>query len=205
MALTKDFPEFVLASASPRRRELLEQAGYRFRVVPPPLSEPSAALLRLHPPQLAESLAYFKARAVQPLAPSELILAADTIVAVGARIIGKPRDEQDAREILKTLSSTRHSVITGLAVLLPHNRCGAPGPQERFMASDETCVTMRPMSPEDIEQYIQSGEWRDKAGAYAIQETGDHFITKLEGSFSNVVGLPLELVDRLFAQVRYCL
>ena len=191
----RNYPEFVLASRSPRRRQLLEQAGYRFRVVPPPLPEPSCPALAVAPAQLAEALAYFKARAVARRLPDEIVLGADTVVACGGRLLGKARDADEARRMLSTLSGTRHAVITGLALLAPAGGAGlAP---RRYLASETTYVTMRPLSDQEIDRYVASGEWRDKAGAYAIQENADAFVERLEGSFSNVVGLPVELLGRL--------
>jgi septum formation protein len=103
------------------------------------------------------------------------------------------------------LSGTRHSVITGLAVLLPPPPADAD-PQEpsswRLLASETTYVTMRRLSGLEIDQYVASGEWRDKAGAYAIQQTADRFVRRIEGSFTNVVGLPMELLGRMLRQVR---
>jgi septum formation protein len=186
-------PEFVLASSSPRRRQLLQEAGYRFTVVEPSVAEPDEAFTGLSPAQQAESLAYFKARAVSDLYPGRCVLGADTIVAVGAKVLGKPGDADDARTMLQNLSSTHHAVITGVALLTPDCR--------RIIASDVTYVTMRAITPEEIQQYIDSGEWIGKAGAYAIQETADRFVAKVEGSFSNIVGLPMELLARMLERI----
>jgi septum formation protein len=182
----------ILASASPRRRQLLVSAGIPFEVIVPTIHEPDEIVTRLPPVQQAESLAYFKARAVWDQHPDRWVLGADTIVAVGEKVLGKPDDEADARRMLTTLSGTRHEVITGVALL------GSDG--KRFIASDTTRVTMRPLTAEDVDAYIASGEWVGKAGAYAIQETADRFILKVDGSVSNVVGLPLELVTRMIAE-----
>ncbi len=163
-------------------------------VVAPTIAEPDEAFSGLSPAQQAESLAYFKARAVADLHPGRYVLGADTIVALGSRILGKPADADDARTMLQNLSGTRHRVITGVALLAPEGR--------RLIASDVTYITMRPMTPEEIEQYVASGEWIGKAGAYAIQETADRFVQNVEGSFSNVVGLPMELVARMLERAR---
>ena len=191
----KDFPEFILASRSPRRRQLLSDGGYRFRVVPPPLCEPPTASPEVTPAQLAESLAYFKARSVFAGHPDSIVLGVDTVVALDEEVFGKADDEDGARQMLSRLAGTRHCVITGLALLAPPDRPG--GPEQRLMASDITYVTMRELAADEIDQYVASGEWRDKAGAYAIQEKADAFIEKVEGSFSNVIGLPMELLERL--------
>lgn len=196
----KDFPEFILASRSPRRRQLLEEAGYCFRAVPARLEEPHAIPPDASPTQFAEALAYFKARAVQELCPDKPILAADTIVACQGTIYGKPGDAFDARRILSILSGTTHQIITGVALLLPHLELGQDPCSLRLIASDTTSVTMRVLTLQELDGYIASGEWQDKAGAYAIQETADAFVERIDGSFSNIVGLPMELVDRLTAK-----
>lgn len=185
--------KIILASSSPRRRQLLAEAGVKFDVVDPPLPEPDETVARLSPSQQAEALAYFKGRAVADRHPGAIVLAADTVVALGRKVLGKPADDADARAMLATLSGTRHKVITGVAVLAPG---GA-----RIIASDLTYVTMRPMTEDEIENYVASGEAAGKAGAYAIQETGDKFVEKIEGSFSNVVGLPMELVQRMLNEI----
>ena len=184
----------ILASASPRRRQLLAEAGWTFRVVEPPMPEPDDGWHALGPKGLAEALAYFKARSVWEAHPGDWVLGVDTVVWHAGRLIGKPADEAEARAILKGLCGTRHAVITALAILGP--------PAVRLIASDTTYVTMRPASDADIQAYLDSGEWRGKAGAYAIQETGDRFVQRVEGSFSNVVGLPLELLQRMIERIR---
>lgn len=195
----KEAPEFILASRSPRRSDLLSRAGYRFRVVPPPLAEPPSAAPRATPAQLAEALAYFKARSVSRHMPGNIILGADTVVACGGEIFGKASDEVEARRMLSTISGTRHSVTTGLALLIP---CGPAGEERRLLAAETTYVTLRPLRGDQIEGYIASGEWRDKAGAYAIQESADAFVENVEGSFTNVVGLPMELFERMLARIQ---
>jgi septum formation protein len=178
----------VLASSSPRRRDLLAQAGYAFDVACPPLEEPTRWPDDLPPRALAEALAYFKARCVAEDARDARIIGADTICACNGRIMGKPADADHAREMLHELSHNRHAVITGVAVIED---------QQRRITSATTWVTMTPMTPEDIEDYIASGEWQGKAGAYAIQESADRYVERLDGSFSNVVGLPMELLATL--------
>lgn len=185
---------FILASASPRRRELLAQAGYEFEVHPPAREEPNHLPAGLPPEAHAESLAYFKARDVAERFPHRLVLGADTVVAAGGEILGKPADARHARRMLEKLSRRRHAVITGLALLGPGDR--------RILTHDVTYVTMRPLTAQEIEDYLASEEWRGKAGAYAIQETADRFVVKLEGSFTNVVGLPMELLERLLTRHR---
>ncbi len=185
--------KLILASTSPRRRSLLAEAGYRFDVVSPAIDEPDEQRDGLTPKQLVESLAYFKARAVADKVPASVVLGADTVVAGRSGVLGKPADADDARRMLKDLSGTRHAVITGVAML---NSAG-----RRLIHSDVTWVTMRSITDEEIEQYVASGEWSGKAGGYAIQETADRFVDRLEGSFSNVVGLPVELVGQMIQRI----
>lgn len=184
----------ILASSSPRRAELLTEAGIEFEVIPPPLSEPKDGDSTMTPTGEAEALAYFKARAVADNHPNAVVMGADTIVACDAGIMGKPLDADDARRMLRKLSSAPHEVITGVALL------GAGG--ERIIASDATRVFMTPMSDQDIEDYIATGEWEGKAGAYAIQGDADKYVERIEGSFTNVVGLPMELVARMLSELQ---
>lgn len=172
----------ILASASPRRRRLLEDAGIPFLVREPSVEEWAPEWGDPHAVALANARA--KALAV----PGDVVLGADTVVAVGHRLLGKPRDAEDARRILKTLSGTTHSVVTAV-VLAAGGRT--------LERSVETRVTMRPMSEEEISAYVASGESMGKAGAYAIQEKGDRFVTRVEGPWDNVVGLPVEAVREL--------
>ena len=177
--------ELVLASSSERRRQLLEEAGYRFRVITPSVGED-----RLHvqdPRVVAESLAYAKARGVADRLPRGVVVGADTVVSLDGRIVGKAHDRTEAREILDGLSGTTHEVITGLCVL--NARRG-----ERLIGAETTHILMRKLTPAELEDYVARGEGLDKAGAYAIQENGDRFIEKIDGSFTNVVGLPMPLL-----------
>ena len=186
--------ELVLASSSSRRRELLRRAGIVFRVVVPTVAEPPPTGERVPPRRQAEALAYFKASDVRRGERDAYVLGADTLVAVGGAILGKPDGQAEARRMLQSLSRTRHEVITGVALLAPGGR--------RWIASEVTYVTMRPIRDEEIDEYIASGEWLGKAGAYAIQETADRFVERVEGSFSNVVGLPVERVLAMIRRVR---
>ena len=184
----------ILASSSPRRRELMSRSGYDFQVVQPPMAEPDSACKGLPPARQAEALAHFKARAVADRFPHAYVLGADTVVAVGDEVLGKPAGISEARSTLRSLSGTRHSVITGMALLGPNS--------ERIIAAETTYVTMREMTAEQIEEYLDSGEWAGKAGAYAIQETADRFVESVEGSFTNVVGLPMELLARMTKELQ---
>lgn len=184
----------VLASSSPRRQTLLQEAGVDLRVVPPPIAEPCVRPTGMSPRQWAEALSHFKARAVAGMGyANECILAADTIVALGDRILGKADNAEQAKRMLWELSRQPHEVITGVALLWPGRR---------LIASESTTVHMRPMTNEEIDAYVDSGEWIDKAGAYAIQETADRYVVRIEGSFTNVVGLPMELVGQMLDRMR---
>lgn len=177
----------VLASASPRRRELLAAAGVEFEVAPADVDE--SLPQGIEPEAGAVLLARTKALAVGERLGSQdaLVLAADTIVALGDRFLGKPANADEARAMLQALSRSRHAVVTGVAVL--RTRDGAL--ESGF---ERTWVTMRQISAAEIEAYVRSGEWQGKAGGYAIQETADRFVTRLEeGGFDNVVGLPVRL------------
>ena len=173
----------ILASASPRRAELLRKMGYRFDVVPPDVDE--RVRERADPADEAVRLATAKAHEVAARVEPAIIIAADTVVALGQEIVGKPRNRRHAKEMLGRLSGTRHHVITGLCVL--DTRTG-----RRVADRVSTAVTMTPMTEAQIGEYVQSGEADGKAGAYAIQETADRYVEKVEGSFTNVVGLPIE-------------
>jgi septum formation protein len=166
----------------------------RLQVVPPPLDEPSRRPKGMSPRQWAESLSHFKARCVARMGyQDDCILAADTVCALGDRVIGKAADADEARLILHELSHNPHQVITGVTVLTPGRR---------RIASDSTTVFMHPMTDEQIDAYIESGEWIGKAGAYAIQETADRYVDRIEGSFTNVVGLPMELVLQMLERAQ---
>lgn len=183
----------VLASASPRRRELLERAGARFRVDPAHVDEtpPQGA----SPEEAARAIARRKALAVAARAGAgDVVLAADTVVAAAdGELLGKPADAADARRMLAKLCGTTHRVVTGVCVV-------RAGEARAADASETTFVTMREADDDEIDAYVATGECFDKAGAYAIQETGDRFVTRVEGSWSNVVGLPVETAQRLLRE-----
>jgi septum formation protein len=213
----------VLASASPRRRSLLEAAGLRFSVEPSHVDEEFDP--HLAPATAAELLAERKARAaaVPQGQRARWVIAADTLVALpwhpmgrppaspaaaglkpaesrapqpgppNQRYLGKPADAAEAREFLSSLSGSSHSVVTGVAVW----RCRDG---RLFVGHAETRVHMRVLTAAEIDAYVASGEWQDKAGGYAIQESADAFVTNLEGDFDTVVGLPVTLTLQLLAQ-----
>ena len=174
----------VLASQSPRRRELLGLLGLD------PEVRPAHADETLHPGEPAEAYVRRVAREKAAAVAGELVLGADTAVVLAGQILGKPADEADARRILSELSGSEHHVLTGLALLEPDSG-------RRWIAHDDTRIRMRAMSPAEIDAYVASGEAMGKAGAYAIQETGDRYVESIDGSLTNVVGLPMELLERM--------
>ncbi|CCQ74347.1 nucleoside triphosphate pyrophosphatase [Magnetospira sp. QH-2] len=172
----------ILASASPRRLDLLAQVGVTPDSVHPAHVDESP-LKDEQPAHLAERLAVAKATAVAEEHPQSLVLGADTVVAVGRRCLGKPDGEADARRMLKLLSGRRHKVIGGLCLVTPEGR-----PLARRIT---TSVAFKVLHPDEIETYISSGEWDGKAGAYAIQGRAGAFVRQIVGSYTNVVGLSL--------------
>jgi septum formation protein len=224
----------VLASASPRRQELLRNAGIPFVVQSSNVAELPKE--RENPRACAERLARGKALAVFRQRPNDFILGADTIVIVDGQILGKPHDEADASRMLRLLSGRMHEVITGVCLVGPRGvkpsslsdcsgtaeavpsrgsaPCGQaeavtqvqPGMLETMPSgfedtrSEVTLVTMSELSGEEIRSYIASGEPMDKAGAYAIQRTASRWISRIEGDYFNVVGLPVALVHRMLTE-----
>ncbi len=175
----------ILASGSPRRRELLAEAGLSFDVVIPDMVE--TVLPDEAPAELVVRLAQEKARSLRQGLPEAAILAADTVVALGLRILGKPGDPDEARAMLRTLgapagSPSWHEVWTGVCL-------AAPGEEDAFAV--RTRVAFRPLDDEEIDRYVATGEPLDKAGAYGIQGRAAGFVLAIEGSYTNVVGLPL--------------
>jgi septum formation protein len=183
----------VLASASPRRQELLRNAGIEFVVHPASLPEiPRPGEL---PRSFAERMAREKALAVAAQRPNDVVLGADTVVVVDREILGKPRDSSDAARMLRLLSGRKHEVITGV--------CLAGGKlKAAVIRSEQTTVIMNPLSDDDIRSYVASGEPMDKAGAYAIQGIASRWISRIEGDYFNVVGLPVALVWRMLEEAR---
>jgi septum formation protein len=195
-SLSRGDKTLILASASPRRSQLLAEAGYRFEVVPSSVDEAALAGSHADAAEYAGQLALAKARDVAGRFPNHLVIGADTVVDCDGRIIGKPADAADAERIVRRLFSGPHKVITGLAIVRRYDGL------ER-MAIDTTIVHPRPMTAEQIAEHIRGGTWEGKAGAYAIQETGDAFVERLEGSLTNVVGLPMELLRRMLLDAGY--
>jgi len=186
-------PVLVLASASPRRQELLRNAGLAFTVHSADVSEvPQSGESGA---ACAERLARAKALTVSQRRPNDLVLGADTVVVVGSEILGKPRDEADAVRMLGLLSGRTHQVTTGVCLTGAENRKLTTGFQD--VRSETTRVTMTAISDKEIRSYVATGEPLDKAGAYAIQGIASRWIPKIEGDYFNVVGLPLSLVYQM--------
>ena len=180
-------PPLILASASPRRQQLLREAGYDFLVDPADINEEDHAPML--PADLAEYLAAQKAKFVARRHPNAVVLGADTVVASGDTILGKPRDADDARRMLRLLSGTTHAVVTGVAVV--HSAT------HEFIASRVlSSVKMRDLAPAEIERYVAGGQWQGKAGGYGIQDN-DPFVTRMSGCHTNIVGLPMSETKRL--------
>jgi septum formation protein len=179
----------ILASASPRRAELLSAAGIPFEAVHANANEAplDQELAEDHVRRLAQA----KAGAVASRRPGSTVLGADTVVVLDGRILGKPRDERDAAAMLRTLSGREHLVVTGVALI----RNGAARVEVAA-----TRVRMSSLTDQDIEWYVESGEPMDKAGAYAIQGLASRFVDSITGSYSNVVGLPVALVWRMLRE-----
>ncbi len=189
----------VLASASPRRQELLRNAGIPFSVFPANISE--APLPGENPRHCAERLAREKAHATLREHPEKLVLGADTIVVVDGEILGKPRNQADASRMLRLLSGRTHQVITGVC-LVGSLRTGNQKLETGFedTRSETTKVTMTGLTDEEIQSYIATGEPMDKAGAYAIQGMASRWIPRIEGDYFNVVGLPMALVQTMLKE-----
>ncbi len=186
----------ILASKSPRRREILAMLGVQFEIISADADESSA---ERDPALLVNELALRKGRAVRDLLVKEgewnsdtLIIAADTVVAAGGKILGKPKDDADAASMLRLLSGSTHEVLSGVAVL-----CG----ERELAAAERTGVVFSDMSEADIAWYIKSGEPRDKAGAYAVQGLASLFIKGLDGDYFNVVGLPIYRLNNLVKEL----
>lgn len=178
----------VLASASPRRAELLRQIGLAFETLES--SVPEEAGDETDPAMLAEKLALLKAHAAAGKCSAEVIIAADTIVSVDGKLLDKPRDVREAAAMLRSLSGRRHEVLTGVAVI---DRRGA-----RLLTHvEKTTVCMRVIPDDELDWYVQSGEPFDKAGGYGIQGRAAVFVERLEGCYFNVVGLPLSALWRM--------
>ena len=190
--MTPPLPSLVLASSSPRRRELLGALGLRFAVravdldeTPLPGEDPRATVLRLA-----------QAKAAAQAHPGELVLAADTVVVIDGELLGKPPDPAGARRMLARIAGREHTVLTGVAL-------EDPGRDRRASDVASSRVRMAAMSPQEIDWYVATGEPLDKAGSYAVQGLGALYVEEVFGNYTNVVGLPIPLTYRLFRELGY--
>jgi septum formation protein len=214
-------PPIILASASPRRKQLLTQADYKFTVVASEVDESAFSAVGKTPVEYAKQLALAKAKAVAEKYPDSLVIGADTVVDFDGRIIGKPVDAKDAEAIIRMLFSKPHKVITGIAIVCKKRNF-------QIVEAETTVVYPKKLTDAQIAEHIKSGIWRDKAGAYAIREpvlrnsgktaaategrqapaspngyagASDPFVDHIEGSLTNVMGLPMELLGHLLDTV----
>lgn len=185
--------KLILASRSPRRRELLEEAGYRFEVRQPSDEAECGLCCEENPAQLVARLAYLKAADVVRSVEKGIIISCDTVVECNGRILGKASDEDDARQMLRTLSGREHRVYSGLCLWkIPNGR-----PRIRV---DITTLRMDPLSHEKLDEYLSGGQWEGKAGAFGYQDRLG-WVHIVEGSESNVVGLPMELLAEMIREI----
>ena len=183
--------KIILASASPRRQELLEKIGLRFKVEPSNYEEDMPSGLEPH--ELARQISREKAKVVARKHKNAVVIAADTFIVFGDQILGKPHTTIEAREMLKTLSGQSHSVITGFSIIDTET-------EKTLSESVETKVYIKKMTRAEIDTYIKSKEPLDKAGAYAIQGLGAVIVEKIEGDYFNVIGLPLSALTEALKQ-----
>ncbi|MDL2258208.1 Maf family protein [Eubacteriales bacterium OttesenSCG-928-K08] len=176
----------ILASQSPRRREVLKLMGLDFEVIVSNVEENAPE--NLSPEKLVCALALQKAQAVYLMHPEDCVIGADTIVFIDEKVIGKPADDMDAKRILNLLQGRTHEVYTGLAVLSSTGR---------DVQAERTKVVFAPMSQEEIDWYVSTGEPGDKAGAYGVQGLGSLFVEKVEGNYFNVIGMPVPLLYKM--------
>ena len=184
--------KIILASGSPRRRELLSEAGLQFEVIVSPADEIHDASIPLA--ELCERNAELKAAAVAVSNPDAAVIGADTLVWIDGEPLGKPKDMTEARGMLRKLGGRAHTVCTGVCVIFPG------GVVKRF--HDLTAVHFRPLDEERITGYFEKADPLDKAGAYGIQESGELIVEKIEGAFDNVMGLPVAKVMAALGRVR---
>ncbi|MEK7749448.1 MAG: Maf family protein, partial [Planctomycetota bacterium] len=180
----------ILASNSPRRSVLLKSLGYHFDIVPHDIEE--CILGDVLPMELVQNLAFLKATYVARRVSNAIIISADTVIVHKKSILGKPKDVSDAKRILSMLSDSEHDVISGVCVMEMPSR-------KKMLRIERTHIKMKNIKDEEIDRYILTGEPMDKAGAYAIQGEGRKYIEKIDGSFSNAVGLPLELLQEMLS------
>ena len=180
----------ILASASPRRKQLLTDAGYKFTVVVSQIDESVFPTENIAPVEYAKQLALAKANDVADKYPDSLVLGADTVVDFEGQIIGKPRDARHAEEITRMLFSKPHKVITGVALICKSRNL-------KIVEAETTIVYPRKLTDAQIAGHIKSGIWRNKAGAYSICDN-DPFVDHIDGSMTNVMGMPMELFKKIY-------
>ena len=181
-----------MASSSPRRRELLDSIGLKFKVIESNFEENSLKE-KYKPYDLAKVLAFNKAKDVYLRYDCGIVLGADTVVILGDKVYGKPKDEDDARVMLRDLSGRAHDVVTGVSLI------GRKG--QIVTESEITKVIFKDLDKDDIDAYIKTRDYVGKAGAYGIQGKGAVLVKKIEGSYSNVVGLPIEILCGMFEKI----
>ena len=186
--------KIILGSASPRRRELMTEAGYEFEVIVAGVDEESVSSEGISVREYAERLALMKAAKVADEWPEAIVIGADTVVDLDGEIIGKAADAAEAEDITRRLFLKPHEVVTGVAVL-----CRAEGIE--IVESDVTIVYPRKLTEEQIVAHINGDGWQGRAGAYGIKEKGDEFVERIEGSLTNVMGMPMELVEEILGRV----
>jgi septum formation protein len=192
MARNATTRRLILASESPQRQKLLAEAGYEFTVYPPPIDEAKISNRPTMPSELAQSLSKAKAEAVAPIFPDAVVLGADTIVAFGDMVLGKPRDAIDATKMIELLAGTTHIVITGVTVICT---------DANFYRSARvmSAVRMAMLTPVQIQKYVDSGDWQSKAGGYGIQDK-DPFVERVRGDHENIIGLPMKKTRQLLEE-----
>jgi septum formation protein len=183
-------PIIVLASASPRRKQLLKEMGLKFKVVPSRFKEKHEGM---KPDKLALYNAKGKAMYTARREKGSIVIGVDTIVMAGGHILGKPKNDKDAKRTLSVLSGTKHKVISGLCVIEPAGKF--------HTAIETTIVEIDKLTPHQIQKYIQTGEGKDKAAGYAIQGRGAVFIKSIKGDYFNVVGLPIYRLRKILEKI----
>ena len=184
--------QLILASSSPRRRQIMQELGLTFQAIPPRYFEET--MDGMSPEELVCHNALGKAREVSGHCQDSIVIGCDTVIVFGNEILGKPLTSERARFTLSSLSGHSHSVLSGLAVI-------DVGLKKELVGHEESVITFRRLTKDETEKYIESGEPLDKAGAYGIQGRGELFVKRIEGSFSNVVGLPKALLMNFLDQL----
>ena len=183
--------KLILASASPRREELLKQMGLRFTIVPSKVNEEKYS--NLTPVEMVKELSLAKAIEVGKLVEDTIVIAGDTVVLNKGEVLGKPDDKDEAESMLKKLSGDHHTVLSGVAVLSTYDN-------QTMVEYDQTKVFMRDITNNEIKEYVDTGEPMDKAGSYAIQGLGGIFVEKINGSYFTVMGLPIHKLQTMLKE-----